>query len=699
MSTLTLNRRDFLKVVSVAGGGLVLGFHLLPKETDAFTPEVAGSFKPNAFLSIDTSGKITITVAKSEMGQGVRTSLPMIVAEELEADWTTIDVKQAPAHPNKYGSQGTGGSTSVRTSYENLRKAGATAREMLIAAAAQRWGVDPATCYAERASVIHRANGRRLSYGELAETAATLPVPASPRLKDPKDFTIIGKRMPQVDNPSRVDGTAIFGIDVRVPGMLFASIEHSPVFGGKVARFDATRAKQVPGVRDVVQIDEGIAVVATNTWAALEGRDRLDIQWDKGQWAEQSSENIWKTFEETAKKPGTEERKVGDAAAALASAAHKVEAIYRAPFVAHATMEPMNCTAHVRGNECEIWAPTQTPQRAQTEAARVLSVPVENVTVNVTLLGGGFGRRLLADYVVEAVKVARAIGAPVQVIWTREDDMRHDFYRPSTYNVMTAGLDKNGQPVAWTHRIVGPSSRGIVTGGSTPPYAIPNIYIDAHIIDTGVPIGAWRAVGPSQNAFMIESFIDELAAAAKKDPFEYRRQLLKEKPRLKRALELAAEKAGWGKPLPKGRARGIACCESYGSSIGEVAEVSVDRHGAMKVHRVVVALDCGPVVNPQTIEAQMEGAIAYGLSAAIKDEITITGGGVAQSNFHDYAMLTMSEMPAVEVHIVPSTEAMGGIGEPGLPPVAPAVANALFALTGKRIRKMPIRAEDLQGEG
>jgi CO/xanthine dehydrogenase Mo-binding subunit len=699
MSTLTLNRRDFLKVVSVAGGGLVLGFHLLPKETEMFALEAAGSFEPNAFLSIDKTGRIIITVAKSEMGQGVRTSLPMIVAEELEADWTTIEVNQAPAHPNKYGSQGTGGSTSVRTSYENLRKAGATAREMLIAAAAQQWGVDPATCYAERASVIHRGSGRKLSYGELAETAATLPVPASPRLKDPKDFTIIGKRTPQVDNPARVDGTAIFGIDVRVPGMLFVSIEHSPVFGGKVARYDATRAKQVAGVRDVVQIDEGIAVVATNTWAAFEGRDRLDIQWDKGQWAEQSSENIWKTFEETAKKPGTEERKVGDAAAALAGAARKVEAIYRAPFVAHATMEPMNCTAHVRGNKCEIWAPTQTPQRAQTEAARVLGIPVENVTVNVTLLGGGFGRRLLADYVVEAVKVARAVGAPVQVIWTREDDMRHDFYRPSTYNVMTAGLDKNGQPIAWTHRIVGPSSRGLVTGGSTPPYSIPNIYIDAHIIDTGVPIGAWRAVGPSQNAFMVESFIDELAAVAKKDPFEYRRHLLKEKPRLKRALELAAEKAGWGKPLPRGRARGIACCESFGSSIGEVAEVSVDRHGVMKVHSVVVALDCGPVVNPQTIEAQMEGAIAYGLSAVIKDEITIAGGSVAQSNFHDYAMLTMSEMPTVEVHIVPSTESMGGIGEPGLPPVAPAVANAIFALTGKRIRKMPIRAEDLQGEG
>jgi isoquinoline 1-oxidoreductase beta subunit len=696
MTTTTLNRRDFMKVVSLAGTGFVLGFYLPTKEEELLALEPADVFAPNAFLSIDASGTVTITVAKSEMGQGVRTALPMIVADELDADWAKVKIDQAPAHPTKYGSQGTGGSASVRRSWDMLRKAGATARDMLVTAAAQQWNTEKSACATENGMVIHKPSGKKLSYGELAAAAAKLPVPENPPLKDPKEFKIIGKPMNQVDTPSRVDGSAVYGIDVRVPGMLYASIEHSPVFGGKVVSFDASKAKKIAGVKDVIQIDEGVAVVATNTWAAFKGREALSIQWDEGPNANQSQANIWKTLEEAAKKPGSEEVKVGDAAAALNSASKKVEAVYYAPFVAHATMEPMNCTAHVRGNECEIWAPTQTPQQAQSQAARVLGIPVENVKVNVTLLGGGFGRRLQADYVVEAVKVAKAVGAPVKVVWSREDDMQHDFYRPATYNVMTAGLDKDGWPVAWTHRIAGTKEKGLVTGGSTPPYAIPNMLIDSHIIDVGVPIGAWRSVGPSQNAFMVESFIDELAAAAQKDPFEYRRKLLENKPRLKRVLELAAEHAGWGKPLPAGRARGIACCESFGSSIAEVAEVSVANDGTLTIHRVVAAVDCGPVVNPKTIEAQIEGAIVYGLSAAIKDEITIERGRVAQSNFNDYQILRINEMPKVEVHIVPSTESQGGIGEPGLPPIAPAVCNAIFAATGKRIRKLPIRPMDLR---
>jgi isoquinoline 1-oxidoreductase beta subunit len=692
----TLNRRDFMKVVSMAGTGLVLGFYLPTKEEELLAVEPAEIFSPNAFLSIDASGTVTITVAKSEMGQGVRTALPMIVADELDADWSNVKIDQAPAHQTKYGSQSTGGSASVRRSWDMLRKAGATAREMLLTAAAQQWNVDKSACSTDNGMVIHTSSGRKLRYGELVAAAAKLPVPDNPPLKDPKDFKIIGKPINQVDTPNRVDGSAIFGIDVKVPGMLYASIERSPVFGGRVVSFDASKARKIAGVKEVIQIDEGVAVIATNTWAAFKGREALSVKWDEGPNANQSQANIWKTLEEAAKKPGTEEVKVGDVAAALNAAAKKVEAVYYAPFVAHATMEPMNCTAHVRGKECEIWAPTQTPQRAQSEAARVLGIPVDNVKVNVTMLGGGFGRRLQADYVVEAVKLAHVVGAPVKVIWTREDDLQHDFYRPATYNVMTAGLDRMGLPVAWVHRIAGTKEKGLVTGGSTPPYAIPNLLIDSHIIDVGVPIGAWRSVGPSQNAFLVESFIDELAAAAKNDPFEYRRKLLENKPRLKRVVEFAAEKASWGKALPAGRARGIACCESFGSNIAEVAEVSVANDGTLTISRVVAVVDCGPVVNPKTIEAQIEGAIVYGLSAAIKDEITIEKGRVVQNNFNDYQILRINEMPKVEVHIVPSTESQGGIGEPGLPPLAPAVCNAIFALTGKRIRKLPIRPEDLK---
>ncbi len=696
MMTSTITRRDFMKVVSVAGTGFVLGFYLPTKDRELLAAAAGEGFAPNAFLSIDKTGSVTITVAKSEMGQGVRTSLPMIVADELEADWSKVKIEQAPGHPTKYGRQGTGGSSSVRTSYEPLRKAGAAARDMLVTAAAQQWGVEKSTCYAEKGMVVHKPSGKKLSYGELVDAAAKLEVPQNPPLKDPKDFTIIGKPMNQLDSPQRVDGSAKYGIDVSVPGMVYASVEHCPVFGGKLASFEASKARNIAGVKDVIQIDEGVVVIATNTWAAFKGREALSIKWDEGPNASQTQANIWKMFEEAARNAGIKEFEVGNAATALSAAAKKVEAVYYAPFVAHATMEPMNCTAHVRGDECEVWAPTQNAQGAQNEAARVLGIPPEKVRVNVTLLGGGFGRRLQADYVTEAVKISKAVGAPAKMVWSREDDMQHDFYRPATYNLLSAGLDNDGWPVAWTHRVVGASSKGLVTGGSTPPYGIANVYIDSHILQTGVPIGAWRSVGPSQNAFVIESFVDELGAATKKDPFEFRRRLLENKPRLKRALEMAAEKAGWGKPLPAGRARGIACCESFGSNIAEVVEVSVEKNGTLKVHRVVAAVDCGPVVNPKTIEAQIEGAIVYGLSAAMKDEITIEKGRVAQSNFHDYQILRIDEMPKVEVYIIPSTESMGGIGEPGLPPVAPAVCNAIFALTGKRIRKLPIRAEDLK---
>ncbi len=695
--TRTLTRRDFIKVVSTGGTGLVLAFYLpSARDLDALSLEPAEEFVPNAWLKIDPQGNVTITVARSEMGQGVRTSLPMIVAEELEADWTKVRIEQAPAHPDKYGSQATGGSTSVRRSWDMLRKAGATAREMLIAAAAQQWSVERASCSARNGMVFHDASGKKARYGELVQAAAKMPVPENPPLKDPNDFRVIGTRTPRLDTPQKVNGTAVFGIDVKVPKMLYATVARSPVFGGKVMSFDASKAKSVAGVRDVIPFDGGIAILASSTWAAIQGREALSATWDEGPHAKQNSEGIWKMFEEAAQLEGATEKKEGDVIAALATAVKKVGAVYRAPFVAHATMEPMNCLADVRSDYCEIWAPSQTPQRAQSEAASVLGLPIDKVRVNVTLMGGGFGRRLEADYVTEAVKISKAAGVPVMVVWTREDDMQHDFYRPATYNVLTAGLDKEGWPIAWTHRIVGPSSKGLVVGGSAPPYSIPNLLIDYHIKETGVPIGAWRSVGYSQNTFVIESFIDELAHAAGKDPAEYRRQLLDKSPRLKAALDLALFKSEWGKKLPPGMGRGVAAVQGFGSSVAHVAEVSVSKEGEVRVLRVVSAVECGPVVNPDTIEAQIESAIVYGLSAALKDEITIAKGRVKQSNFDDYGILHIDEMPKVEVHIVPSKEPLGGIGEPGVPPIAPAVCNAIFAATGKRIRKLPIRPEDLR---
>ena len=690
-----LTRRDFIKVSSVAGAGLVLSFYLPSKGEPLGAAAAAPAFAPNAWLTIDTNGIVTITVARSEMGQGVLTSMPMIVAEELEADWKNVRVIQAISHPTKYGSMSTGGSFSVRGSWQNLRNAGAAARELLIAAAAQTWGTETSACRAENGTIIH-TSGKKLSYGELASKAATMRVPTSLKLKDPKDFKILGKRLRKLDTPSKVNGSAKFGSDIRVPGMLFASVERCPVFGGKVTSFDAAKAKALPGVRDVVQIDSGIAVVATSTWAAFQGRKALTVQWNEGQFAGQNSAAIWKSFEEAAKSKGSIEDYAGSAENALTSAAKKVEAIYYAPLIAHATMEPMNCVADVRSDRCEIWVPTQSPQQVAGEAARILGFPLDKVRVNTTLLGGGFGRRLQTDYSSDAVRVSKAIGAPVSVVWTREDDMQHDWYRPCTYNVLTGGIDKDGWPVAWLHRVVGPGSRGLVVGGSTPPYALPNFQIDSHIKDIGVPIGAWRSVGPSQNGFVVESFIDELAYAAKKDPFEYRRHLLAGSARLRRALEVAAEKAGWGKPLPAGVGRGIAAVESFGSAVAEVFEVSVEKSGKVKIHRIVAAVDCGPVVNPDTLEAQVEGGIVYSLSAVLKDEITIARGRVEQNNFDDYRILTIDEMPKVETHIIPSTESVGGIGEPGLPPVAPALCNAIFAATGKRIRRLPIRPADLQ---
>jgi isoquinoline 1-oxidoreductase beta subunit len=706
-TTFVRSRREFLKVTSIGGVGLVISFHLPWGETLlAQEKEAEFAFAPNAWLRIGKDGTITITVAKSEMGQGVRTALPMIVAEELDADWAKVKVVQALAD-RKYGSMGTGGSTSVRTSWEKLRKAGATARAMLVTAAAQTWHVLESECRTENSTVIHIPTGRRLTYAELTETAAKLPVPDNVRLKDPKEFRIIGKRMPRVDTPSKVDGSAKFGIDIRVPGMLYASVVQCPTFGGKVKSYDETKAAAVPGVKKILKIDGGVAVVGDSTWAALQGREALQIVWDHGPNAMLSSEQIRGMFIEAAKRPGAIAEKVGDCDAALSTAAKRVEAVYEVPFLAHATLEPMNCVANVRRDRCEIWAPTQDPQGFQRAASEITGLPEAKVDVHTTLLGGGFGRRFMPDTLAQAVKVSKAIGAPVKVTWTRDDDMMHDWYRPASYYVLSGGLDANGNLVAFKQKIVAPSISESNQPGSTKngldedavegavrlPYSIPNFLVEYVMANTPVPLGYWRSVYPSQNVFAVESFIDELAHAAGKDPLEFRRSLVTKMPRMKKAMELAAEKAGWGTPLPTGHAMGIALSPPafYFTPVVQIAEVSVGTDKQVRLHRVVCAIDCGIVVNPDSVEEQMEGGFVFGVTAALKGKITVKNGRVEQENFDDYPLLTIDEMPVVETVIVESTEPPSGTGEPGVPAAAPAVANAVFAATGQRVRTLPIK--------
>jgi len=709
----TVSRRDFV----TTSAGLVIAFYLPPR---ARTASAATDFSPNAWLRIGSDGIVTLTADKSEMGQGSQTGLAMILAEELDADWSTVRLGPVPENPAGWSRRmSTGGSTAIRTSWEPLRKAGAAAREMLLDAAATTWKVDRAACRAERGAVVHAPSKRRLTYGKLVATAAQLPVPKDPPLKDSKDFRLLGTRVPRLDTPAKVDGSAVFGIDVKVPGMLVASIERCPVFGGTLKSYDATKAKAVPGVRAVVALEPspwtgtggawaagcaaGIAVVADTYWQAVTGRRALEIQWDEGDAASLDSDGIRAQFVKLAEQPGVEARKDGDAAASLAGAAKKVEAVYEVPFLHHATMEPMTCTAHVRADGCDVWVPTQNQTRAQEVAAEITGLPKEQVRIHTTFLGGGFGRRLESDFVSEAVRVSKVARAPVKVIWSREDDVQHGFYRPATYNRFTAALDAGGTPVAWTHRIVappillkfGPLDKGIdrtlVDGASNLPYAIPNVLVDQVAVDLlPVPRGFWRSVGISQNAFVTECFFDEVAVAAGKDPYELRRQLLRDKPRHLRTLELAAQKAGWGTPLAAGRGRGLALAEWAPTTCAQVAEVSVTPEGSVRVHRVVCAVDCGPTVNVGQIEAQLQGGIVYGLTAALYGEITIDRGRVKQSNFTDYPMLHIEEMPVVEVHVVPSDDKQGGIGEPSVGPVAPAVCNAIFAATGKRVRKLPI---------
>jgi isoquinoline 1-oxidoreductase beta subunit len=701
MTAQKVDRRNFLKAGAATASGLLLGFYL-PGRNRLSAQTSATKSKLNAYVHVGTDDTVTLFIHKAEMGQGTVTSLSMLLAEELECDWNKIRT-EFPGVDRAYGPlQGVFGSMSIRTSWDPLRKAGASAREMLIGAAAQKWGVDRSQCRAENGVVINTATNARLRYGSLAEAAAQFPVPANITLKDPKQFRIIGTSPKRLDTPDKVDGRTQFGIDVRVPGMLYASLMRCPVFGGKVADFDAAKAKAIPGVKQVVPISNGVAVVADNTWSAMEGRRALQIRWDEGPRANTSSASIRKMFADLAEKPGAVARKQGDVEAGMAGAAKKIEAVYEAPYLAHAPMEPLNCVAHVRPDGCEVWASTQIQTAAQGIAAQVTGLPPEKVQVHTMYLGGGFGRRGGSDYIGEAVEIAKAVGEPIKLTWTREDDLQHDMYRPASYTRFAAALDSEGWPVAWSARVACPSFGGLrngvdrtgVEGIADILYGIPNIQVEYHAADAGIPVSYWRSVGYSQNTFFTESFVDELATAGGKDPLELRRRLLAKSPRLLGVLELAAEKSGWGKALPAGRFRGIAVVNNIGSFNAQVAEVSVNQ-GKLRVHRVVCAVDCGQVVHPKGVEQQIQSGIVYGLTAALKGSITIDRGRVQQQNFHQYDVLRIDEMPVVEVHLVASQNAPGGIGEASTPSIAPAVANAIFAATGKRIRHLPIRPEDL----
>jgi len=706
-----LGRRTFLKVGLAASGGLVLGFYLPDRQVRAASAPATG-FAPNAFVRIDTKGHITLVMPMVEMGQGIYTAQAMLLAEEMEVGLGQIAVEHAPPNDALYANsilhiQTTGLSASVRAFWTPLRQAGAVARSLLVSAAARKWNVDPASCSAREGSVYHAPTSRRLQYGELVTAAAALPVPSadSVPLKDPKDFRLIGTSARRLDTAGKVNGLTMFGIDVHVPGMKVAALAISPALGGKPKSVDQRAALAVKGVRQVVQVDEAVAVVADHTGAARKGLQAAAIQWDDGENAHVSSLQIVQELEAASRKAGVVARSEGDVQKALAGAARRLDAIYELPFLAHATMEPMNCTVHVQRNRCDLWVGTQCPTLTQTLVAAELGLPQKSVDVHNQYLGGGFGRRLEADGSVLAVKIAKHVEGPVKVTWSREEDIQHDMYRPYYYDRLSAGLDAKGMPVAWTHRVAGSSifarylpqlfRNGLdpdaVESAASTPYAFPAIHVDyVRVEPPGVRTAFWRGVGPTHNVFVVESFLDELAHAAKQDPVAYRRALLTKNPRALGVLNLAAEKAGWGSPLPPGRGRGVSLQYAFGSYLSQVAEVEVSGDGAVRVRRIVCAVDCGLTVNPGIVAAQMEGGTLFGLTAALYGEINLENGRVRQSNFNTYRPLRINEAPVVETHLVKSTEAPGGIGEAATAVVTPAVTNAIFAASGKRIRALPI---------
>lgn len=703
-----MRRRDFIKVVTVSGSGLMLAsFVPSPLFAQGKENDEPGIFSPSVFLKIDSEGAVTVVVQRSEMGQGVRTALPMLVAEELKVEWESIRVEQAEGD-KKYGDQTTGGSMSIRVSYDPFRKAGATARIMLITAAANRWNVKPEDCIAEKGFVINKKNNEKLSYGELVNDAAKLPVPEDVELTDPEDFEIIGKPIPRVDTPPKVYGSAIFGIDIVKPGMVYAAVERPPAFGGKVQSYNDSQTRSIKGVNDVFEISTGVAVTADSTWKSFKGKDELEIDWNLGPNKDKDTEDIRNSLKEHLNKEGEIIASVGNPDMELPEGSKLIEALYEFPFITHAPMDPMNCVAVVKDGKAELWTPTQNPQTARSAVAQALGMDEKDVTIYVTLMGGAFGRRLQVDYAIEAAEIAKKTGKPVKLTWTREDDMKHSFYRPPSLNKLTGAVDKSGNPILFTHYVIAPSiihnrynykaepKDADIADGTQVHYNFPNYKVNGTIVPTFVPISWLRSVYNTQNPFAAEAFIDELAFAAGKDPFEFRRDLLPENSRLRGVLETAAEKSNWYEKPGKGKGKGIACFSGYGSYCAMVAEVTVDDRNNVKVDKYTCAVDCGVVVNPDIVKAQMEGGIIFALSAALKQEITIKNGGVEQSNYHDYTMLSYEESPEIDVHLMENTLPVGGIGEVAVGPTGPALVNAIFAATGKRVRKMPVN-QNLQG--
>jgi isoquinoline 1-oxidoreductase beta subunit len=710
-----VSRRTFLLAGAAAGGGLLLSLNLPLATGDAGAIGIE-EFAPNAFIRIGGNGEIVLTMPYVEMGQGTYTAIPMLIAEELEVGLNQIRLAHAPPNEKLYanpllGVQATGNSNAIRGAWQPLRQAGAVARTMLLSAAAKRWNVDPAECRAQDGEVHHPPTGRRIGYGALAADAAQMPVPEQVALKRPDEFKLIGTAARRLDTPAKVNGTAIYGIDVRPPGVKIATLAQSPVFGGRLKRVDDRAARVIKGVRQIVHLDDAVAVVADHMGAAKKGLAALVVEWDDGPLARLDTDQIARELEQALQTSGAVAQTIGDVDTAIANAATRVEASYQLPFLAHAAMEPMNCTAHVRDDGCEVWVGSQAIAKVRAAAAQTAGLPPDKVVVHNHLLGGGFGRRLEVDGVIRTVQIAKQVDGPVKVVWTREEDIQHGMYRPYWFDRISAGLDAQGLPVAWSHRYAGSSviarwlppafKDGLdpdsTEGAINLVYALPNLRVEyLRVEPPGIPTAFWRSVGPSHTVFVVESFIDELAAAARQDPVAYRRALLVHSPRAKAVLDLAADKAGWGLPLPERAARGVAVQFVFATYLAVVAEVEVSKEGAVRVRRVTCAVDCGIPVNPDTVQAQIQSAIVFGVTAALYGEITIRDGRVEQANFDSYQVMRMNETPTIEVHIVQSSEPPGGMGEAGTSAIVPAVANAIFAATGKRLRKMPVNPSALK---